>query len=384
MRVIIVSRIFWPEPSAASFMLEAIAREFRDQGHEVVVLTTDYRANSATISGITIKRAPVLRDNSGYVRGYLQYLSFDVPLAFRLLFGRRADVYFVEPPPTTGAVVRVILSLLGRPYFYDAADVWSDAAKMTTSSTAVLGILRWVELFAMKGAAHVFTISTGVLERMRELGVESPTTVVGFGVDGNVFRYQSPSPASSPFFVYAGSYSEWHGADIFLHAYAEFVRDHPDYRLVIVGNGSERDLLERTCAALELNSVEFWDPIGGEELNAVFADATASLASLKPGQGYDYAFTTKVYSSIASGCPVVFAGVGPTVAFIENASSTHPIGSACPYEAAAVAVALDAAATAAPSAQERRALSEWARESFALSKIAAVVERTAANVVGRR
>ena len=36
-----------------------------------------------------ISRWPVLRDGGGNVRGYVQYLSFDLPAFFRLLVQRR-------------------------------------------------------------------------------------------------------------------------------------------------------------------------------------------------------------------------------------------------------------------------------------------------------
>ena len=159
MRIIIASRIFSPEPAAASFMLEAIARRFAAAGHTVVVLTTTPPRGTppVDIPGVIVHRFPVLRDRSGYVRGYLPYLSFDIPLLFRLLFRRRADLYFVEPPPTTGAVVRTVTGLLHRPYFYDAADIWSDAASMATSSALILWLLRRVENFAIGGARRAFT-----------------------------------------------------------------------------------------------------------------------------------------------------------------------------------------------------------------------------------
>ena len=271
MRVVIASRIFSPEPSAASIMLEAVARRFRDAGHQVTVLTTTPpRGIAATeIDGVTIARAPVRRDALGYVRGYLSYLSFDVPLAVRLLATRRADLYVVEPPPTTGAVTRVITALLRRPYVYDAADLWSDAAQMVTSSRLVIGLLRRVELFALRGAAHAFAISNGLVGRLGELGVRTPTTVIGFGVDTEAFNYRPageipPSDVSvdvpaDPYLIYPGSYSEWHGAGIFVEAFARLRAEQPDLRLLFVGNGADRPALERRCAELELDGVEFRD-----------------------------------------------------------------------------------------------------------------------------
>ncbi len=396
LRVVIASRIFSPEPSAASIMLEAIARRFRDAGHEVTVLTTKPPRGIAatTIDGVTISRAPVRRDAQGYVRGYLSYMSFDLPLAVRLLTTRRADVYVVEPPPTTGAVTRVITALLRRPYVYDAADLWSDAAQMVTSSTVVIGLLRRVELFALRGAAHAFAISTGLVDRLGELAVRTPTTVIGFGVDTEAFGYRpagetppterSADVPAAPYLIYPGSYSEWHGAGIFVEAFARLRAEHPELRLLFVGNGADRPALERRCAELKLDGVEFRDPVEAPRLNTLLTNAVLSLASLKPGQGYDYAFTTKIYSSLAAGCPVVFTGTGPTIAFIDETSREHPVGVAVDYSTDAVVDALRAAIAAPVDAERRRALSDWARDRFSIERAAGIVVETSTGIVAAR
>ncbi|WP_336660605.1 glycosyltransferase [Leucobacter sp. USHLN153] len=373
LRVTIASRIFAPEPAAASFMLEAIAREFARRGADVEVLTTrvprEHTVRDAP--GVRVRRFPVLRDAAGYVRGYVQYLSFDVPLLFRLLFGRRADLYIVEPPPTTGAVVRLATTLLRRPYVYDAADLWSDAASQATSSRFVLRALREVERFAMRGAAAAFAISPGLVARMREIGINTPATPVGFGVDTVAFAYRGPRARDErPYFVYAGSYSEWHGADIFIDAFARFSEQRPGFRLLFYGNGSQREALDQRIAELGVEGVEFHPPVGGEELSHVLSGAVASLASLKPRQGYDYAFTTKVYSSLASGCPVVFAGEGPTVGFIEQHAGERPVGAATGYDAAAAAELMLAAARAPLGEGKRAELSTWASDAFSLARVA--------------
>src|SRR5699024_11005696 len=155
LRVTLVSRIFLPEPSAASFRLAALVRALADDGARVDVLTTSPGPGVEQVHGAAggggpgdagrsstgpagdapcdgmparVRRAPVLRDATGYVRGYLPYLSFDVPLLWRLLRTRRPDVVLVEPPPTTGAVVRAVCTVRRLPYVYYAADVWSDAS----------------------------------------------------------------------------------------------------------------------------------------------------------------------------------------------------------------------------------------------------------------
>lgn len=393
LRVVIVSRIFSPEPSAASTMLEAIARRFRDEGHAVTVLTTTppRGMTDTAIEGMQIRRAPVRRDGQGYVRGYLSYLSFDLPLVFRLLTTRRADLYVVEPPPTTGAVTRVVTALLGRPYVYDAADLWSDAAQMVTDSRLVIRLLRATEVFALRGAAHLFAISSGLTSRLGELGVRTAATVIGFGVDIESFRYHRPDSTiaprdrvdlpTGPYVLYPGSYSEWHGAGIFIEAFARLRAQHPELRLVFVGNGSDRPALEHRCAELGLGGVEFRDPIAPARLSTLLSGAAVSLASLKPGQGYDYAFTTKIYSSLAAGCPVVFAGTGPTIGFIEDSSREQPVGAAVSYDVTAVVAAISNALAAPLTPPEREALSLWAHARFSIDRAASIVVETSIRLV---
>lgn len=385
MRVTIVSRIFAPEISAAAGLLSSWAREFRDQGHQVTVVTTRPPRGIAISDpdGIRVRRAPVLRDRQHYVRGYLSYLSFDIPLAFRLLFSRKADLYIVEPPPTTTAVVRVIAALRRTPYIVDAADLWSDAAVMATKSRLVLRSLRWVERFALNGAAWLLVVAQGYADRMREIGITTPTTTIGFGADTDLFHYRHAPIPNPPCFIYAGTYSEWHGAEIFIDAFASLLRRVPGARLRFIGNGQERDALTARALSLGIaDSVEVLPPIPPQDLAPELQEATISLSSLKPGQGYDYAFTTKIFSSLAAGCPIIFTGVGPTVKFLQEASN-RDAGVAVPYDVGTVADAMLQAAQAPLAPESRRLLSEWVVSKYSLSAIAKLVVRTSLEAIGR-
>ena len=385
-RVVIVSRIFAPEASAATGILRSWARAFRDAGALVEVVTTT-PPRGMTIDdpvGVRVRRAPVLRDRHRYVRGYLSYLSFDIPLFFRLLFAPRADLYVVEPPPTTVAVVRVVAWLRRTPYVVRAADVWSDAAAMATSSKPVLRALRSVEVWALGGATRLFAAHQPLVDRLREIGINAPAIPIGFGADTDIFRYESQSSASGPIFDYAGTHSEWHGAGIFIDAFAALRPRHPRARLLFIGNGQERDALrERATGVGVADAVDFRAPIPPAELSPILAGATISLASLKPGQGYDYAFTTKVYSSLAAGCPVIFAGIGPTEQFLTS-SKVPEIGVAVAYEVSAVTAAMDRAAAAPLGPEGRSRLSAWAREHYSLQAIAKRVVDESLAIAARR
>ena len=352
--ITLVSRIYLPEPSAASFRLGALARALRDAGAHTTVLTTtppiEYVEQLENHDGVTVRRATVLRDSAGYVRGYAQYMSFDIPVFFRLLFGRRPDLIVVEPPPTTGFFVRVAAAILRVPYVYYAADIWSDAVQATTAPQAVIRIVRSMELWAMRGAAAVMSVSADVRDRLAELGVTGTVTTIGNGVDTSLFSAHGPGKdLGAPYFLYAGTASEVHGAPIFLAAFAEVVAEAPGISLVFVGQGSERAELEQRAANLPPGAVHFETRLPPLVVAQWIRGATSTLASVKPGI-YERAFPTKMYASAACGAPVIYAGIGPGREFVRSSG----LGAAVDYSTSAVRAAM-IDALAEPVSPERRA-----------------------------
>jgi len=384
-RVVFATRIFGPEVSAASGILRTWAEEFRDRGFDVTILTAR-PPRGAVIDdppGIDIRRAPVKRDRQQYVRGYLSYMSFDVPLAFRLLFSRKADLYVVEPPPTTVAVVRVIAAMRRTPYVVRAADYWTEAAELVVGSSVIIGVLRRVEAWGLQGAKVLFAAHEPLIARFREVGITTRAIPTGFGADTKDFRYEGQEPPEPPVFVYAGTHAVWHGAGIFIDALHEVVKSHPGTRLLYYGNGEEREGMRTKARNLGIDgNVEFNAPIPPAALSTILAAATSSVASLAPVAANEYAVATKVYSSLASGCPVIFAGVGPTAELLRD--SGHPrAGVAVGYDIAAAAAAMNAAAAAPLGSLERSELAQWSASQFSLMSIAETVVDESLCIIGK-
>lgn len=378
MRVAIASRIFDPEPSAASFRLAALANAFSAAGHDTEVLTVKApRGLVAADSGAgspaapyRVRRWPVLRDKHGYVRGYVQYMSFDIPLFFRVLLGRKRDLIVSEPPPTTGFFVRLAATLRRTPYVYYAADIWSDAASQTGAPAWMVRAVRGLEVFALRGATRVLSVSDGVTNRLAELGVTDRVVTIGNGVNLQAFPPTGDATdLGGPYFLYAGTASEVHGAGIFLDAFFEVFAQRPDVKLVFLGQGSDREDIEHRSRSLPPGTVRFLPRAEPEEVASWLRGAVASLASVRPGQGYDFAFPTKMYAAAAAGVPVVFTGPGPGADFIHECGA----GFAADYDASAVADAMLAALRESESnmAQaNRERLAAWASDTIGLDRVA--------------
>lgn len=399
---LLATRIHLPEAAAASFRLDGVERALARHGVPVRALTTTVPGRDGKPApqvddprGVRVSRWPALRDASGYLRGYLPYLSFDVPLALRLGLASRPDVVLVEPPPTTGVVVRTICALRRLPYVWYAPDVWSDAAASTGAPDTVVRAVRAAESYAMRGARCVIAINEEVAERARALGARN-VVVVPNGIDTDVFEPTGEPPSDAeraelgitgPYLIYAGTASEWQGADIFASALAQVRRTHPTAQILYIGQGSDWEKIAQVASTLPPDpdgapAVVMHGLMDASDAARWQRGAVASLVSIRPGQGYDFAYPTKVLAALACGVPVVYAGVGPVVEDL----TTHDLGWVADYTEDDVARAMTRALDetdriAAQDTSRARRLHAWVRDHRSLRATGEAVARHLRTVV---
>lgn len=397
MLVTLATRTFTPEPTAAALRLGALARALAVGGDTVRVLTSrlassvarDARETEETqapegVSAhagegpglVEVRRAPVLRDRTGAVRGYVSYMSFDLPLLARLLGGPRPDVVVCEPPPTTGVAVRLACALRRVPYVYYCADIVSDAAALAGVPGLVVRTVAGLESFALCGARRVIAVSDGVALRACELGARD-VAVIPNGVrvpEAVATGVPDGFPAcSGPVFVYAGTVAQWLAPEVFVDAFERARAQLGDARLVFVGQGSGWDGLAECAKGVA--GVDLIPAVSADEADRWMARATATLASLRPG-GYDYAYPTKILASLAQGTPVIYAGPGQAAQDVEESA----LGVACSLDVDEIAEAMVALASGAASWIGRDGARAWVREHrsvLASSRAAAAVVRSA-------
>jgi len=408
--VTLATRTFTPEPTAAALRLGALARALAACGDRVRVLTSVLapavaRAAASPSGGrgptsseraggssapdfpegvgerggpglVEVRRAPVLRDRTGAVRGYMSYLSFDLPLVARLVVGPRPDVVVSEPPPTTGAAVRLACAARRVPYVYYCADIVSDAAAMAGVPRPVVRAVASLESFALRGARRVIAVSDGVARRARDLGaarvcvVPNGVRVPGAAAEGVPEGFPS---CHGPVFVYAGTVAPWLAPEVFIDAFERARPRLGDARLVFVGQGAGwEDLVAR---ARGVPGVVLVPAVGADEADRWMARATATLASLRPG-GYDYAYPTKILASLAQGTPVIYAGPGQAARDVSEGG----LGVACGLDADRVAEAMAALASGELSWVGPTRARAWVREHRSIeasSRAAAAAVRSA-------
>jgi glycosyltransferase involved in cell wall biosynthesis len=375
-RVLIASRLFPPEVSAGAFRLGALARASARRGDAVRVLTTRPPAHAPDTPdprGVDIRRWPVLRDAGGNVRGYVQYASFDAPLALRLL-ATRFDVLVAESPPTTGLVAAAAAWMKRRPLVYYAADVWTDGVISMGAAKPVVMLMHWMERAVLRRAARIISVSDEVTERLLALGADAERiATVGNGIDTDIFSPDvSPADTTERYFVYTGTMSEWQRPEIFVRALALIADEYPDVRLKFFGQGAVQYEVRRLADEIVPGRVDFGGVIGPADSASWIRGAVAALVSIVPGIGYDFARPTKTYAAAACGTPVVFAGVGGGAEVVRSGDLGEVVGFEPESVAAAMIRALTAAADGSADAQ-RAPRAAWARTNVSLEAVGARV-----------
>ncbi|WP_022888302.1 glycosyltransferase [Agromyces italicus] len=375
-RIVLATRLFAPEVSAGAFRLRALARSLIERSATVRVLTTTPPPTAPTgveeeSAGLEISRFPVLRDAGGNVRGYLQYLSFDIPLVFRLL-GNRYDLAVAEAPPTTGIIVAAISALRRRPYAYYAADIWTDGVAAIGAPRFVVSIIRRLEGVTMRHAATVLSISDEVTERIARFGVDRERiATVGNGIDTEIFGPDGAvADDGAPYFVYTGTMSEWQGAEVFIRALPLVRERFPEVRLVFFGQGSAEASLRALASQTVPDAVAFGGVVAPERSAEWIRGAVGALVSIAPGLGYDFARPTKTYAAAACGTPVVFAG--SDVSSGGRLVQEHALGihvSFTPESVAAAMLGLLGEHGTAQAAEERRVRAAWIEGNASLRAV---------------
>nr|WP_281360604.1 glycosyltransferase [Psychromicrobium silvestre] len=348
--------------------MRVLAESLVAKGAEVQVLTSKPPTQSASEfhADYRISRWPVLRDQGGNVRGYIQYLSFDLPVFFRLLFSAKTDVYVVEPPPTTGLMVAMVSMLRRTPFVYYSADVSSSAAKGIGVGALPLKILTWLERLVLRRSAGILTVSAAVKAEIEELiGTRKDIWVVGTGVDTDTFSFEGiAEDPGFPYFLYAGTMSEIQGTTVFVEGFKLIADEFPELKLLLFGQGTEVAELQALTSGFE-ERIAIRPPISGQEIARWFRGAKANLASVRPSRGYDFAFATKALAGMSAGVPCIYAGVGPMRALIDD----NGLGWTADWTPASVAEAFRKALREPFSTEGRNQLAGWTEEHHSLKAV---------------
>jgi glycosyltransferase involved in cell wall biosynthesis len=125
-----------------------------------------------------------------------------------------------------------------------------------------------------------------------------------------------------PVVLFVGSFYEWHDVSTLLDAFARVLTAHPAARLVLVGDGTTRQSMERRAGDLGVShAVRFTGLVPHQDVPGLVAAADIAVVPYPPMQQALWLSPLKLFEYMASGRAVVASAVGQILQVVEHGSN---------------------------------------------------------------
>lgn len=332
-RILLLTQYFPPEIGAAQTRLFELGQELSGLEWEVEVLTAlpNYPTGrilegydprkpvKEALGRLSVVRVPLRPAQSGFVNRLICYLSF-VRSAVRWgpILCAKPDVVLVESPPLFLGHAGIRLARQWSvPMVFNVSDLWPESARYmgVVKNRLVLAVAEALELSYYRRSALVTGTSNEIVESVRQRCPSTDAEVITNGVDVDRFGPHFADDEARALlgaqdgitFMYAGVMGMAQGLDLVLDV-ASVVRDLDHVQFVLVGDGAERESLQRRIEVENLDNVRLLPAQPKEKIPALLALSHVGFHVLKfsiPGS-----VPSKIYEAMACGLPILFAGGG--------------------------------------------------------------------------
>jgi glycosyltransferase involved in cell wall biosynthesis len=122
--------------------------------------------------------------------------------------------------------------------------------------------------------------------------------------------------------LFVGSFYHWHDVATLLDAFAQVLAAYPDARLVLVGDGAERQAMMQRAADIGLgDAVRFTGLVAHAEVPRLMAAADIAVVPYPPMKHDLWLSPLKLFEYLASGTAVIASAVGQPTEVIQDSSN---------------------------------------------------------------
>jgi glycosyltransferase involved in cell wall biosynthesis len=398
MHILILTERFVPEVTAPSYRLMEHARIWRRLGHEVTVVTCapnfprgklfdGYRNRlhqTEWIDGVRVVRVwSLILKNAGTLRRIIDYTSYMASTALQALRYPKFDVICASSPPLFVALAGYwVARARRRPWVFEMRDMWPEAVNAFGKlGGRFVGALRLLEEFLYRKAHRIVSLSPAYKTALIERGFDADKQdVVPNGVNLDVFnrdnvkfdaRERLGIASDKLVFGHIGTMGMAHNLGALLDVAAR-TRDDDRIVYLLLGEGSEREMLERRARGENLHNVVFHDFVPRDEMPTWLAAQDVSIVHVRPHRLFERVIPTKLSENLAVGVPMIYACEGVSAEVVRRTGTGICVA---PGDVDAIAAAVRRVADDAGLRRElgdrgpAAARAEFSREAMAMKML---------------
>ncbi len=348
MKILFLSHYFPPEVNAPATRTYEHCRQWVKMGHEVTVISCvphhpmgkafpgyqNRLIQSENKDGINaIKVLTYITANQGFLRRSINYLFYMVMAVLVALLLPRSDLVISTSPQFFNGVAGLLVARLKRvPWLLEIRDLWpaSMLELGVITHQPLINLLQAIERLLYRQADHIVPVSDAFKQHIVKCGgSHERMTVIKNGVDLDFFDNSLPQDrayarqlAVEGKFVatYVGTHGMAHGLDTILDA-AELLSTRTDIMFLMVGDGAERDRLERQVIQRGLTNVKMLGQLSKREMPRIWSISDASLVLLRKLDLFKTVIPSKIFESMAMQKPIILGVDGESRRIIENAGA---------------------------------------------------------------
>lgn len=330
-----------------------MAKHWVRAGHQVSVITgapnvpngivydgySNKLVHRELIDGIEVLRVwTYLAANAGFVRRIANYLSFMVAGSIAGLLAKRPDVVIATSPQLFCGWAGAIAAKLRRiPFVLEIRDIWPESivAVGAMRTSPAIKLLEWLAQRLYKAADRIVAAGNGYRRELENSGVPSTKIdVIPNGIDSESFYPREPDPdvrkrwGLGDDFVcaYVGTIGMAAGLDVVLRAVTVLrERGESGVRFLIVGDGAERERLQREAVSAGMAEITFTGRLDKGEIPGVLAVSNCCLIHLRRLRLFETVLPSKLFEAAAMAKPVILGVRGEAQALLEDIEGGIPI-----------------------------------------------------------
>jgi len=331
MKILVTGTTFprWKNDTEPSFVYD-LSELLAKRGFDVIALAPHHKgaAKQEIMGSVKIIRFPYfftrfekLCYDGGVIPNIKKYwyAKFLMPLlvvsemiyAFRIAKKAKIDAIHAHWIVPQGFVAAIIKHLIGIPYIVTvhAGDVFPLKNKF----------LKWSGKVALKNAFYCTVNSNATKQAVTEVAKISNVDIIPMGVNLEAFAPSKKRNSirkrlgiNGPFIFTVGRMAEKKGFKYLIAAMPKILKRLPKAKLVLIGDGPEREGLEKLTSELKLDGkVVFAGKVTHKELENWYPTADVFvLPSIVTKEGDTEGLGVVFLEAIASGTPIIGSNVG--------------------------------------------------------------------------